>query len=117
MGYRVLEVPLDALIDAQLLVDQSQEIAEVSVPEVDAGSWFAIRFGLRNDFIGVRSPVAYEVSGDESVNGLYLRNTVAQPGLVAHILVSFADSKAPDNAVVPGTPGQVRGRPPGPVVW
>lgn len=122
MGYKVFDIPLDNLIAApagalSLLVPQGVEIAEVSVNDVDPGSSFKLKFGLNGDAIGVRAPQAYELTGDEASGGLYIVNTVAQPGLVAHVLVSYADAKAPDGVVKPGTPGQVRGGKPGQVVW
>ena len=89
MAYRKVRLKLDVVLSEPTeIVPISRVVNEVFILVVPAGVTIQLQFGQSGDPIDISSPIAFQPTGSDAVQGVYWRNPVASPGVTVDIYVA-----------------------------
>lgn len=100
--YEVKKIDLSVVKSSdQTLVSASRRITEFFVLDMPAGAAFLLKVGNNADFIPITRPFTMEPTDEqESNNGLYWQNELAQAGVIITIVVVFGSAGVQLNTVL-----------------
>lgn len=101
MPYRVVKLDLSAITPETQIAPAQTQITELFVLDIPLGQSFGLKVGRNSDFITITRPFSMEPTGEqESNNGLFWKNDVAQPGIVVELVVATGTAAQKIGAIV-----------------